>query len=322
LNVSSRLDFRSGLVYGFAAYGLWGVMPLYFHAVTDVPALELVSHRVLWSVLLLAVVLAFLGRWTALLRCLRVPRTRWLLVASTLLIASNWYAFIHGVNTGQVVQNSMGLFVTPLLSVLLGVVFFRERLRPVQWLALGLAAAGLVYQVVALGEWPWIAFYLAGSFAAYGLIRKVAPVDTLVGLTAETLLLLPAALAALAWWGSRGRLSLGAHGPALDALLVASGAITAEPLFCFGQAARLLPLSVLGFLQYLAPSLQFLLAVLVFEEPFRPAQQVSFGMIWAALALVSVQALLARRAARADLGRADRPPARPGLPAPGLARRA
>jgi chloramphenicol-sensitive protein RarD len=247
-------------------------------------------------VVLLAVALAWLGRWRELVQCLRVRRTRWLLVASTLLIGSNWYAFIHGVNLGQVVQNSLGLFITPLLSVLLGVLFFRERLRPVQWLALGLAGAGLISLIAALGEWPWIALYLAGSFAAYGLIRKLLPMDTLTGLAAETLLLLPVSLAVLIWYACAGRLSLGSGGPGLDALIVASGAFTTVPLFCFGQSARRLPLSMLGFLQYLAPTLQFLMAVLVFEEPFELVQQVSFGLIWAALVLVSVQALLARRA--------------------------
>jgi chloramphenicol-sensitive protein RarD len=296
LNGSSPPAFRAGLLYGVAAYGLWGVMPLYFHAARKVPPLELLAQRIVWSVLLLVVVVVCLGRWTELVRCLRVPRTRWLLLASTLLLATNWGVFIYGVSIGQVVQNSLGYFINPLLNVLLGVLFFRERLRPVQWLALALAAAGLVYLVVALAEWPWIAFVLGGSFACYGLIRKVVPVEALVGLTAETALLLPAALAALAWWGWAGQLALGAQGMVVDGLILASGVITTVPLFFFNQAVRRLPLSVLGFLQYLAPSLQFLLAVLVFDEPFLPAQRVCFGLIWAALALVSVQAVLARAA--------------------------
>ncbi len=294
---SSQFGSRGGLAYGFAAYGLWGVMPLYFRALGSVPALEFLAHRILWSVVLLAVAIACLGRGPDLLRCLQQPRTRWLLLASALLIGSNWGVFIHGVHTRQVVQNSLGAFINPLLSVLLGVLVFRERPRPIQWLALGLAAAGLVYLVAALGQWPWIAFYLAVTFALYGLIRKAAPIDTLVGLTAETLLLLPVALAGLGWWAWQGELAVGTQGWLVDLLLVGSGATTAVPLFCFGQAARRLPLSTLGFLHYLSPSLQFLLAVLVLGEPFVPAQQVSFGLIWAALALVWGEALLARRRA-------------------------
>jgi chloramphenicol-sensitive protein RarD len=270
-------------------------MPLYFRAVASVPPLELLAQRIVWSVLLLAVVVACLGRSGEAVRCLRVRRTRWLLFAGTLLIAANWFVFIYGVSIGQIVQNSLGYFINPLLNVLLGVLFFRERLRPVQWLALAMAGTGLVYLVVVLGEVPWIALFLGSSFAAYGVIRKIAPINTLVGLTAETLLLLPAALAALAWWAWQGQLVLGTQGPTVDLLLVASGAVTAVPLFCFGQAARRLPLSMLGFLQYLAPSLQLLLAVLLFKEPFLPAQQISFGLIWAALVLVSVRALLTRR---------------------------
>ena len=295
MNRPSQHDFRAGLAYGIAAYALWGLMPIYFRALTAVPSLEFLAHRILWSVVVLVAVVVCLGRWAELVRCLRTPRTRWLLLASALLIGSNWGVFIHGVAIGQVVQNSLGAFMNPLLNVLLGVLIFGERPRPVQWLALGLAATGLVYLVVALGEWPWIAFYLAGSFAGYGLIRKAAPVDTLLGLTAETLLLLPVALAAFAWWAWSGQLALGSQGPAIDVLLVASGVTTTVPLFCFGQAARKLPLSTLGFLHYLAPSMQFLVAVLVFEEPFQPAQQVGFGLIWAALVLVSAQALLPRR---------------------------
>jgi chloramphenicol-sensitive protein RarD len=288
----------SGLTYGVVAYGLWGVMPLYFRAVSATPTLQFLAHRVLWSVVLLAVAVACLGRGREILACLRQPRTRWLLLAGALLIGSNWGVFIYGVNTDQVVQNSLGSFINPLLSVLLGVLVFRERPRPVQWLALGLAAGGLVYLVAALRQWPWIAFYLAVTFASYGLIRKSAPVDTLVGLTAETLLLLPVALAALGWWTWQGNLVLGTQGWLADVLVLASGLATAGPLFCFGQAARRLPLSTLGFLHYLSPTLQLLLAVLVLEEPFVPAQQISFGLIWAALALVSLEALLARRAGR------------------------
>jgi chloramphenicol-sensitive protein RarD len=295
MNHSLPADSRGGLLFALAAYGLWGLMPFYFHAVGGVRPIELVSHRIIWSVLFLAGLLTVLGRWSAVWACLRAPRTRWLLVGSTLLIAANWFVFIYGVTSGQMVQNSLGYFINPLLSILLGVFFFGERLGKAQWLALGLAAAGLVYLVGALGEVPWIAFFLAGSFALYGLIRKIAPVDPLTGLMVETLFLLPAAVGLLVWWLKQDQAAFGASGRQLDALLLASGVVTAVPLLCFGAASRRLRLSTLGFMQYLAPSLQLLLAVLVFGESFRPAQQVSFALIWSALVLLSLHSVLKSR---------------------------
>lgn len=295
MTASQHADSRAGLFYGVAAYGLWGVMPLYFRAVTGVQPAEMLAHRILWSVVLLVVLIAALGRRQAVLACLRHPRTRWLLLASTLLIAVNWFIFIYGVVTGQVVQNSLGYFINPLINVLLGLVLFGERLRPAQWLALALACAGLGYLIVSLGELPWIALSLAISFALYGLIRKVAPVDALVGLTVETLILLPPTLVFFARGWSVGTLQMGTMGWRIDALLIAAGAVTTVPLLCFGAAARRLPLSTLGFLQYLAPSLQFLLAVLVLGEPFQPVQQVSFALIWSALVLVTLDAVLRGR---------------------------
>lgn len=285
----------AGLVYGIAAYGLWGLMPLYFRMVAEVPPLELLAHRIVWSVVFLLVVLACLGRLGDLRATLRRGRTCALLLCSTVLIAMNWFVFIYGVSIGQVVQNSLGYFINPLFNILLGVVIFRERLRPAQWAGLGLAALGLVYLMVVRGEFPWIAFTLATSFAIYGVLRKIAPVDALVGLTVETLFLLPIAGYLLLHWGWSGLLALGAQGATVDFFLFASGVVTAVPLLCFGAAARRLPLSTLGFLQYLAPTLQFLLAVLYLGEPFRPEQQISFALIWSALGLVTVEGLLRRR---------------------------
>jgi chloramphenicol-sensitive protein RarD len=303
---ASRPESRPGLAYGLAAYGLWGLMPLYFAAVAGVRPLELLAHRVAWSALLLAAVLTAGRRWGRVRDCLASPRTRALLLASSVCIACNWYLFIWGVERHEVVQNSLGFFINPLLNVVLGVALFRERLRPAAWLALALACAGLVYLVVEQGRWPWIAFGLAGSFALYGLIRKVAPVDGLIGLTVETLFLLPAALAFLAWWQAQPAASFGRIDAQLDLLLVASGAVTATPLMLFGEAARRLRLSTLAFIQYLAPSFQLLLAVTVLGEPFGQARLVSFALIWLALLLVSVDSVLLRR---------RRPPSAAALPA-------
>jgi chloramphenicol-sensitive protein RarD len=270
-------------------------MPLYFWGVRAVGPLELLAHRVVWSVVLLAGLLTLLGRWGELLSCLRNARTRRLLLASTLLIAANWFVFLYGVWSNQTIQNSLGYFINPLFSIALGVAYFRERLRPAQWGALALAGGGLLYLVLALGQLPWIALFLATCFALYGLVRKLAPVDGLVGLSVETLFLLPPALALLAGRSAGGDAAFGRLGWQVDALLLLSGAVTAVPLMCFGQAARRLRLSTLGFLQYLAPSLQFVLALTLFGEEFLPAQQVGFGCIWAALAVVSVDSALAPR---------------------------
>ena len=285
---------HAGLVYGLAAYGLWGLMPLYFRIVADVNPLELLAHRIVWCVVLLAALMTAFRRWPEVWACLRHPKTCGLLAASTVLIAVNWYAFIVGVSTRQVVQNSLGYFINPLFSILLGVVVLGERLRGAQWAALALASAGLAYLIVAGGELPIIALALATSFSLYGLVRKVVHVDSLVGLTVETLFLAPVAASALVLWALRGELMLGTMGVGVDLAVLGSGLVTAAPLLCFGAAARRLPLSTMGFLQYLAPSLQFLIAVFVLGEPFRDEQRVGFPLIWSALAIVTVDALVAR----------------------------
>jgi chloramphenicol-sensitive protein RarD len=209
------------------------------------------------------------------------------------LIAVNWFFYIYSVDQRQVVQASLGYFITPLVSVGLGMIFFHERLRRLQAVALALALVGVVILTVAVGELPWIALILAGSFGLYGLLRKAAPVDGLVGLSVETSLLLPLATGFLLWPEGAG--IFGHHGWELDMLLVCSGVVTAVPLMCFAQAARRLPLSALGFLQYLSPSVQFLLAVLAFHEDFEAEKAISFGCIWAALALFSIDAVRAYR---------------------------
>jgi chloramphenicol-sensitive protein RarD len=209
------------------------------------------------------------------------------------LIGLNWFTFIYGVATQQVVQTSLGYFINPLVNVLLGMVFFRERLRPSQWCALGLATAGVVIITVATGELQWIALSLAVCFGLYGLLRKNAPVDGLVGLSVETLVLVPLAVGYLVWLGGEG--SLGSYGLICDGLILGSGVATALPLMCFGQAARRLRLSTMGFLQYVSPSLQFLCAVVVIGERVAAAQLLGFGCIWLGLAVFSVDSLLRLR---------------------------
>jgi chloramphenicol-sensitive protein RarD len=290
-----RREQRGGLFYGLAAYGLWGLMPLYFLAVDRAGPLEILAHRIVWCLVLLVVLLTLYRSWPDLARSLRSRKTVLLLLAGGVLIAFNWFIYIYGVSARRVVENSLGYFINPLFSVLLGVVFFRERPRPGQWAALALAAAGMVYLVARVGTVPWIALSLAGSFGLYGLARKVAPVDALVGLFVETAVLAPVAAGCVLYWHATGTAAVDRFGWGFFGLLVLGGPATALPLLCFGRAARLLPLSTIGFLQYLAPSLQFILAVSLLGEPFRPEQQISFGCIWAALAIYTAESLLVQR---------------------------
>ena len=292
---SAEAKTRGGLVYGIAAYALWGLMPLYIWALDRVPSLEILAHRVVWCSVVLLILVTVFRRWGDLGRALRNPRILGLLTISSLLIATNWFCYIYGANTGQTIQTSLGYFINPLFSVLLGMVFFGERLRPVQWLALLLAAVGVLILVVMSGQLPWIALVLAVSFGFYGLVRKVTPVDAVIGLAVETLVLVPVAVAGLVFWTATGTGSFGQMGWDIDVLLLSAGVVTAVPLLCFGQAARRLPLTTIGLLQYIGPTLQFLLAVLVRGEAFDPTKAVSFGFIWTALVIFSAESLLAAR---------------------------
>lgn len=299
---------RAGLLYGLAAYGLWGLVPLYFHELTEkkVSPPEVLAHRIVWSVVLLAVALSLARRWGEVGRCLRAAPVRRRLLATTLLIALNWLTFIYSVSIGQVVQTSLGYYITPLVTVVLGLVFLGERLRPWQWVALLLAGAGVVTLVVGGGGVPWVALTLATSFGLYGLLRKQAAADALVGLTVETALLLPAAVCFLVYRAAVGSLALGTVDRRLDVLLVLSGVVTTVPLFCFGEAAHRLRLSTVGFLQYLSPSISLVLAVTVMGEEFSRLELASFACIWVGLAVYSVDAALAWRG-RPDAGEAPEP---------------
>jgi chloramphenicol-sensitive protein RarD len=287
---------RSGLLLGLGAYLLWGVLPLYFKAVDHVAALEIVSHRIVWSLFFLAALATLWSRWAAIRIALTTPRVLITLGCTAALIGVNWLVYIYAVVSGHVLEGSLGYYLNPLVNVLLGVVLLKEKLGTLQKGAVFLAAAGVAVLAAGAGEALWISLTLAASFALYGFVRKVAPVDSLEGLAVETLILAPLALA----WIVHLQLS-GTGGfladPATDLLLVLGGAITAIPLLLFTAAARRLPYSTLGFLQYVAPSLQFLLAVLAFGEPLTTAHIVCFGAIWTALALFVVEGVRAGRAA-------------------------
>jgi chloramphenicol-sensitive protein RarD len=277
-----------GLLYGLAAYVFWGVVPIYFNALREVRPLELLAHRILWSVPLLALLLMLGGTWSEFRRCFRSYRLRLLFLGSTVCIAVNWFVYIYGVVTKQVVQTSLGYFICPLVSVLLGRLILGERLRRLQWIAVFLAAVGVGLLIFQGGEWPWIALSLAFSFALYGLLRKLAAVDGLAGLSVETCLLAPLAAGYLLWLQNDGTLQWGQLGLTVQILLLLSGIVTAVPLLCFGQAAKLLPLSTLGFLQYVSPSLQLIVAVYVLEQPFHFDQFLCYCVIWVGLLIFSV----------------------------------
>ncbi len=289
----------SGLVYAALAYLIWGLFPLYFHALERVDAFEIVVHRSLWSFVFIWGVLAATRRWQWLADVARRPRLWGQFALSALLLSANWLLYIWSVNHGHVIEASLGYFVTPLVNVLLGTWILKERPRPLQWAALGVAAAGVLWLTLALGRPPWIALGLAGSFGSYGLLRKTAPLGALEGLALETLVMAPVALVALLAIGAhRGGAFAGMGGGDL-AWLLAAGPITAIPLLLFAAGARRITLATLGTLQYLSPSLQFALGVWFFGEPLAPERLVSFALIWSALAIYSADGFLWLRRQRA-----------------------
>ncbi len=281
----------AGVLYGLAAYLWWGLAPLYFKAIGQVPPPEILAHRILWSCLLLGLILWRRGEWHALGVVAKDLRLLATLAASTVLIAVNWFVFIWAVANDRLLQASLGYFINPLVNVMLGVVVLKEALRPRQAVALAMAAVGVALMGLRVGGVPAVSLVLAVSFSLYGLLRKQAPVGGVTGLAVETGLLAPAALLYLVWLGGKERLVFLHLDTRTDLLLVAAGVITALPLVWFANAARRLRLATVGILQYVSPSLQFLLAVAVFGEPFALGELASFGLIWAALAIYTTDAL-------------------------------
>lgn len=292
---------HTGLVYALLAFGTWGLFPLYFRLIATVPPLEVVLHRSVWSLLLVLAVLAWQRRWAWLGETLRLPRRVALFAISALLLACNWLVYVLAVQTGHVADASLGYFINPLVNVLLGVLVLRERLRPLQWLAVAVAAGGVLWLTWQGGRLPWIALVLAGSFGLYGLMRKTAALGALEGLALENLLLAPLAVPALLWWSFTYDGVLVAGPPSQLGWLLLSGPLTALPLLFFAGAARRLKLATLGLVQYIAPTLQLMLAVWVFHEPFDSRRLLGFVMIWSALALVSADALGWRPGVRAPV---------------------
>jgi chloramphenicol-sensitive protein RarD len=292
-------DRRAGFGLGVAAYLAWGVLPLYFKLLAAVPPIEIVANRILWSLIFLGLLVSLRRRWAGVRAACASGRILLILVLTATLIAANWLIYVWAVVSGHVLETSLGYYLNPLFNVLLGVVLLKERLSPGQIGAVLLAAAGVAVLAWGAASGLWISLSLAFSFGLYGFVRKIAPVDALEGLSVETFLLAPPSLLYLLW-AHDGAGGLAAFGTTLTILLVLGGAVTAIPLLLFNAAAKRLPYSTLGFLQYIAPSLQFLLAVFVFGEPFTPAHALCFGAIWSALILFAAEGLrLGRVRARA-----------------------
>lgn len=290
---------NKGVLFALGAFLIWGVCPIYFKLLTHVSPGEILSHRIIWSCVLLLILLLASRRLYRVQAVLRQPRQLLNLTLSALLVAGNWLLFIWSVNNNHLLEASLGYYINPLLNILLGMLFLGERLRRIQSLAVALAGVGVIIQVVLLGHLPWIALTLAASFSIYGLIRKQIAVDAQTGLFVETMLLLPLALIYLLTLANSSTSDLTQNASSLNLLLMAAGVVTTVPLLLFTAGARLIPLSTLGFIQYLGPSIMFLLALFYYDEPVQPAKLLTFGFIWSALLLFSWESWHHSRRAKA-----------------------
>lgn len=287
----SNHPMNAGIAYAVLAYALWGVFPVYFRALQHVAATEILAHRMVWSLAFVAAVLALRRDWTWLRTAARRPALIGRFAATATLVSINWGVYIWAVNAGHIVDASLGYFINPLVNVAIGALLLHERLRAAQWLAVALAAAGVAWLTWHAGALPWIGLVLALSFAAYGLLRKTATLGAAQGLALETALLFPLALAYLAWLGTGGLSAFVDGSAATRWLLAAGGPVTAVPLLAFAAGARRIPFSMLGLLQYIAPTLQLLIGVWVYGESFEPGRALGFGAIWIALAIYSAEGL-------------------------------
>lgn len=283
----SRNHQLAGIGFGLIAYGIWGFFPLFFHQLAHVSPLDVLSNRALWACLFVGLLLTLRQRWGKVLAALKSPRQFAMLALAAYLVGSNWLIFLWAVGHQQVVASSLGYFLTPLINVLLGLVVLKERLNRLEWISVGLAVAAIANEVIALGSLPWISLALAATFGTYGLVRKQVPVDALSGLWLETLAMLPACGIYAIWQAGNGHLVYAAHDLTTSLLLLGSGILTALPLIAFAAATQRLDLATVGMLMYINPTMQFLTAVFVFDEPMQTARLVSFALIWAGLFVFS-----------------------------------
>ncbi|MEU9142773.1 EamA family transporter RarD [Streptomyces sp. NPDC048349] len=302
--MKAETDQRAGLFYGFGAYGMWGLVPLFWPLLQPSGAIEILAHRMVWSLAVVGLALLALRRWGWIRELLREPRKLGLTALAASVISVNWGLYIWSVNNGHVVESSLGYFINPLVSIAMGVLVLGERLRRAQWVAVGISFVAVLVLAIGYGRPPWISLVLACSFASYGLIKKKLNMGGLESLTAETAVLFLPALGYLLWLGAQGRSTFASQGAGHSLLLASTGLVTAIPLVFFGAAAIRVPLSTLGLLQYLAPVFQFGLGVLYFHEAMPPERWVGFSLVWAALALLTWDALRRARRSRAALAMA------------------
>ena len=309
---AEQREHRLGVGFGIAAYGIWGLFPLYWPLLKPAQAGEILAHRMAWSLLGVFLLLAFrkvpagaAGRWAWVRPLIREPRRIALLAGAACVISVNWFTYIWSVNHGHVIDTSLGYFINPLITVLLGVVILRERLRRLQWVAVGIGALAVLVFAVGYGQVPWIALVLACSFGTYGLLKKLAAVPAAESMAVETSLLFIPAVGYLIWLGTQGTLAFGHHSAGNTTLLALSGPVTVVPLVCFAAAANRLPLSMVGLLQFLAPVLQLCCGVFVQHESAPAARWGGFGIVWVALVVLSYDALWGGRGLRGGRGGAS-----------------
>jgi len=280
---------NKGILSGIGAYLLWGLFPIYWKILHHVPAIQIIGHRIVWSFIFLIIIVISAKQWRNFRYAVSSKKVLGIYITASALLTVNWLVYVWGVNAGRIVETSLGYFINPLFSVLLGIIFLKEKLTLMQWIPVTLAAAGVIYLTVDYGRVPWIALSLAFTFGLYGLVKKIAPLDSLFGLTFETALAFPFALTYLIVVTSQGAGSFPNGNVPIDLLLIATGIITSVPLLLFAYAARNIPLSTVGILQYIAPSLQFLIGVAVYREEFGKSDMVGFGLVWAALLIFSLE---------------------------------
>jgi len=286
---------NKGILNGIAAYTMWGVFPIYWKLLHGVPALQVIGHRISWSFVLLILFVLLTKQWRNFRSAALTGKTIAIYSVAGVLLTINWLIYVWGVNAGFIVETSLGYFINPLLSVLLGVIFLHERLRPAQWIPVVLATAGVTYLTVAYGRLPWIALSLAFSFGFYGFVKKLAPLGSLYGLTLETGIVFPIAVIYLVFVNGNGTAAFLHESSLTDMLLIGAGVVTTIPLLMFASAARQIPLTVVGLLQYIAPTMQFLIGVFLYREPFDHAHLIGFGIVWIALLIFWIENFIANR---------------------------
>jgi len=290
---------KKGVWFALTAYVIWGLFPVYWKWLHQVPAVQLLGHRVVWSFVILALAVGLTRQWRAFRAAAFRRRVLLIYFMAAILISINWLTYLFAVNAGFVVEASLGYFINPLISVLLGVLVLRERLRPLQWVPIGLAAVGVIYVSLAYGSIPWYAVTLAISFGLYGIVKKTAPLSSFYGMTLETALMLVPALAYLLYTEASQQGAFLHTNLTITSLLVGAGVVTTVPLLLFGSAVQRIPLALLGVLQYINPTLQFLLGTLVYHEPFSASRFIGFSIVWVALILYGIEGLVAFRSRQA-----------------------